>query len=74
MTCKIKYYIKNKRRKKILEENWGKDEKWLKNLRQKIKEELNRLKIMIAKEEEKTTIEKQRKQLDNLLEIYLKDL
>ena len=46
----------------------------MKNLRQKIKEELNRLKIMIAKEEEKTTIEKQRKQLDNLLEIYLKDL
>lgn len=46
----------------------------MENLKQEIAEKLNQLEKMIEKEENKNEIEKQRKELDNLLEEYLKDI
>lgn len=45
----------------------------MENLKEQIAQKLKKIEEMIKKEENKNQIEKQRKELDDLLEKYLKD-
>ncbi len=46
----------------------------MENLREEIEKKLNKIKELIANNEKKDKIEELRKELDNLLEKYLKEM